>query len=802
MQRLPSLRLLIIALALLHLAPTPTLFAQNDSGISMTVTAAFDGFYKSGQWYPLQIEVANSGASVEGELRFTVGNPQFNEDVTYAAPISLPTQSNKRVTLLINDTGTSERGDVELVDENGRVVFSQPVSGMRQLGANDLLYGVVSSAGGELAYLEDIRSGRFISAEVAFLSLEQLPETAVAWKSLDIIILNDVDSSQLSVAQLAALDDWLNSGGQLVVTGGNGFEKTVTAVSDLLPVAPTSSETVPDLPNFNQQIPEPFRDDGPYLVTNSILRTGELLYFDDELPILAVNEVGRGSVYFLAIDPRTAPLLDWNGTDALWRTVVNRISPAAAWHAPIQNNSAAINVAQRLPDLNLPSALTLFLFLLVYVLLIGPLNYIILRRRNQLDRAWISIPSFILVFSLGTYFVGAQIRGSTALLNELSVAVSQNQGETAEVQTLLGLYAPQRGSYQFGVANDVQLRPLRGPYDGFTSGFDSIEASSNNQVQGMRLDVGEVAAFATHSYQPAFRATGQASLESEGTDAQLTATIQNNSDQPMTDVSLLFGNQIFSIADLEPGASDEFSTTLSESTLARNGVGSGTATSISPGSSPLLNNLDIVIGGSNYYQDEELIRRRMLIDAISGSGNSNIPTDSVTLIFWTDQPQIEPQLNRNLETSSTTLHFIELPLELNLDFATSSVVPTSLLSWSVLESNNVFSPEPTNVSFGQNGSVAFEYMPLGDYQTMQVETLTLSIGEPDSFDTLPQVLLWNWQQEVWDEVENASWGDTAVSNPTPYIGTNNTIRIRLVDQTSFGIYIDNVYPIISGENEP
>ncbi|MCB9006263.1 MAG: hypothetical protein H6656_02570 [Ardenticatenaceae bacterium] len=50
-----------------------------------------------------------------------------------------------------------------------------------------------------------------VDASVAFLTLEDLPETAVAWNALDVLIFNDADTSQLTSEQRTALDVWLRT---------------------------------------------------------------------------------------------------------------------------------------------------------------------------------------------------------------------------------------------------------------------------------------------------------------------------------------------------------------------------------------------------------------------------------------------------------------------------------------------------------------------------------------------------------------------------------------------------------------
>ena len=800
MQRMISPRYLLLYFGLVLLLPFHSAIAQENSPLSMRVVAGFDGFYKEDHWFPVQIEVSNSGPAIEGEILFESG-PTGNK-LSYSAPLSLPTQSNKIITLYVNlDSPTNQAIVIQTAD--GQTVAREPIATLLSVPKDSLLYGVVSSDGGELAYLESIQ-GNFSTANVAFLSITDLPETAVPWSNLDVLIFNDVDSSQMSSGQLSSLKAWIENGGQFVVTGGNGWEKTATAVSDLLPVTLTGSQTVDDLPDFNRQIPVDFRDPGPYLLTTSRIRSGELLYHNEGVPILASQQLGRGQTYFLAIDPRTAPLLDWDGADTLWSSIINRAPSKPLWQFPLQNSNGAVSAVSSLPSLNLPAVWQLFTFLLIYVLLIGPVNYIILKRRNQLDRAWITIPAIVLIFSLGTYIVGSTIRGNDAIINQISVAFSQAGGEQSQVQTLVGLYAPQRGSYDLSVPNEVAIRPLSSGFSNFNGGGNDEKISLANQtsIENMRLDVGEVATFATQSVQPAIRLDGAAIIESVGENLKLTATLLNNSNMALENGLLLFGNIGLDVGEIRAGGSKEIEQIFTQSMLSRNGFSTSSGSSFNSGNNPLSNHIDIILGSFNYYSDPVLYPRYELIQAIESHNLTQNATtlDSLTFVFWSERQGIEATINRNSSTSSVTLHFVEIPLTTNISAQSAKIIPPSFLEWTVLEATNVFTPEPTNLSFDGNSAVAFEYSPIADFQDLEVNQLLINIEQAGRDQQLPVVALWDWETAVWVELEDAAWGDTAVANFEPYLTPNNTIRIRLIDQSDFGIYINSVYPILSGES--
>lgn len=186
-------------------------------GLRLEARPGFDGYYKAGYWLPVQITAANAGPPLEGELRVLTGSSLSRDAVLYTAPLSLPTQSNKRVPLVVYLPRITGALTITLADNDGRTVAELPGSRLTELAPGDLLYGVVSSEPGALVFLENVAGGRR-QAAVAFLTLDDLPETGVAWSALDVLILDDVDAGRLSSAQRAALEGWIATGGQLVVT--------------------------------------------------------------------------------------------------------------------------------------------------------------------------------------------------------------------------------------------------------------------------------------------------------------------------------------------------------------------------------------------------------------------------------------------------------------------------------------------------------------------------------------------------------------------------------------------------------
>ncbi|RMG95344.1 MAG: hypothetical protein D6706_12165 [Chloroflexi bacterium] len=762
----------------------------------MSVRAGYDGFFRMEEWIPVFIHVANEGPAIEGELRITINNAG-SEKLTYTSPVSLPTKSNKRVVMYVLLPSFRSRITVHLYDDEGNRVHSANSELLKVINSDELLYGVVTSDPSEFSVLENAKL-TYKRASAAFLTLDELPENGVAWRALNVVVLDDVDTSQLTNDQRQAMLNWVSDGGQLVVTGGAGWQKTAVPLADILPVTVTGSQSIETLPALETATNQPFRDPGPYLVAISTLRNGELIFHQDGLPLLARRSLGRGSVFFLAPDPKLPPLADWDGSVAIWEAVLSQISSTPFWRNGVQNMYAAGTAVTALPSLALPSVPQIALFLFAYVIIIGPVNYHILKRFNRRELAWLTIPAIIIFFSGLSYLVGNQMRGTNIILNQLNVAYGQLDAPTMKVQSIIGLYSPQRHTYDLTLPPNSLIRPFDYNFGTTISGGNirDIQYSNNIIVNDIRTDISEIKTFLADTYIPAPNITGQATIINKNGTLNLEITIQNNSDLTLENAAILMGSTAYSLGHIPPGSSTTHANTFTTS------LTSPTYTSFAP----LSENAHILLGTSNYYSDREVFPRWQLLQAIETSsrfpGNTlTANNDRITLIAWTNQTlmDIQPDTN-NYETIGTTLYLLDIPLTNTFvqttDNTQSVTIDPSLLNWRVLSNSTVYEINIYNL-YLDNGWVQFSYKPWDIFKEFQAEELIIVVESSDV--TLPvSVSLWNWEQRTWEELENLKPGANKINNPAPYIGPGNEVQIE-IRATTGGVSIDAIYPLLTGQ---
>ena len=183
--------------AMAAFAPPPLYAAQSESGLRVEAVAAFGGAFKYGEWLPVWVSLENAGRDLEGQIQVLVQGR--GGSTTYAVEVSLPGGSRKRVPVYVLPNNYSRELEVQVVDGQGAVQAKQTVQ-VKGYPNVTFLTGLAAPERGALAAISGAGtpdSGR----PVVLVSsvLEELPDRMESLRSFDALVLNDVDSSSLSL---------------------------------------------------------------------------------------------------------------------------------------------------------------------------------------------------------------------------------------------------------------------------------------------------------------------------------------------------------------------------------------------------------------------------------------------------------------------------------------------------------------------------------------------------------------------------------------------------------------------------
>ena len=440
---------------------------QAGGTISLVVEGGFNSYTKSNAWLPLRITVENTGDAFEGELVVT-NDKTADAPERFAQPISLAKGARRQVTMYVPASASSF--EIQLVVGGQVITSATPL--IRQLADNDRLIVVVSDPPDAFNFLGDLGVPYGGRSLIALMQAAQLPDRTAAFDSVDVLVFNNVDTSALTPAQHDAIRAWIVAGGMLLLNGGPGAGLTLSGFADIAPARPGQG-LIGGTPLAFRQFIAPsvlgaMPDDLILNVPSVQLQlnpNAKTLISAKETPLIARREFGRGRVDQLAFDATLAPMRDWVGRGQVFATLIGgRVDLPSAVGA-LREDSLPGQTASALPAAALPSVLLVGGFLILYVLMIGPLNYLILRRFRRLSWAWITIPSIVLAFTLAGVLTGFRLRGNASQLHRLNLVMGDARLPEARSFSLLGLFAPRRTEVDVEMGQDLaeQVADVRTP---------------------------------------------------------------------------------------------------------------------------------------------------------------------------------------------------------------------------------------------------------------------------------------------------------------------------------------------------
>lgn len=814
--KLAMIGLAIVSAALLMLAPGPGVpparaatldkaVAQQAGPIQMQVEAGFGGRYREGRWMPVLIRVSNSGPGMSGVLRVLEDTGIRLTNGGFSTPIDLPNQSSKQVFLYVATEAFASQIRVDLVADNGILVASA-VAPLTRISPTDALVGIVTEAPAGSLDFSAIRT--YGAAVQTNLSLDNLPPLAQALEALDVLVFNDVDTGRLALDRRRAVEDWALSGGHLIVMGGPNWQKTRAGFDALLPFAGSGTVTLNSLDSLAAFVAA--GDDRPKAVNviaaGGTLRTdargdSRVLVEQDGAPLIIRRTYGNGIVDYVTLDPNQEPLRSWASTRDVWGALVGTISTRAAWADGVADSTAAVRAINYVRGLRLPDAVQLAGFLFVYIILIGPLNYLILRRLRRLEWAWVTIPALIALTSVGAYFIGSNLRGTLPIVSRMNV-VQQWPGEpNARLDGIVGVLAPRRSVYSVEAGAGVALRALSSD----TAAGMMIEEGARYAANNIPVDSGISANFVTSAVIQPLLVTGTATITiSRPGELEIQGEIRNNSPQTLSDAIVFCLNTPITLGELAPGETHPFRLTATIPELAIPSIASGPSAIAALYSrtygiyrySRELTAADLLTSGYQSVRAETTAdqveqRRRsffasaMTSDLERGSGRGF----GVYFAAWADGSPIEVNLRDTASnTDDLTLYIIGLTTRRGGTTQEVSLTPGQTM-WMPLTRTILGEYSPYNLYVVGGNAAAFRFVPAPALRLGVVRNFTLTLRQ-NLNAAAGVVSVWDTQRGQWADLDpkdaTQSQGRSAIQYvfDTPadlarYVGSDGSVRVQV-----------------------
>lgn len=766
------------------------------------INAGYGGLYRSDEWFPIQVRITNYGVDFSGRV---VVRPQTTAGLqdTYAVPISelsAPLSPDNptiaQTTLYAIGQNRDLNLHVELVNQTGATVASAQTP-VRNIPTADRMYIVISSR--TLNMMSAVT--RNASALQANWTLNNIPNQAGALSAVNALVLDDVNTSALTQAQSDALQTWVLNGGHLIIAGTSDISGLADGLSPFIPDGMVTERGTSSLLRFTK------RGDVPVglsmIATGTVAPTARLLAeTDQERPLIVRHEVGHGTVDYLTFSPSLAPFTIWRGTNDVLFTLLASTQPVPPWAYGFYDWGSAHSALQIMPGLTLlPSVWSLLAFLTAYVVVIGPINYLILTWINRRDYAWYTIPLSIMLFSFLAYSLGFELRGEVVTMNRLNVVQAWTNSDQAQVNQLIGLLSPQRGTYNLSPQDGNLLRPL-GEYSSVLTvdrqSTVEILQSPNFEAHQFTVDASFMIGFSSEGTIPRPQINGAVTVtvDPDG-NKSLRGYIQN--DLPFTlsyptlitagithplGETLSNGLIDLSITSPTPPLMESVTASPQEHLYNTSLVTHNAVVRSRQAAYVFSNEQDFNLWDSSNDRVEsqrnaqrDYLIQTLLHDQYATTGRGN----RVFLIGWSDQAILDASVNVNsqqIRESNTTLYIIELEAEYPTQ--ESRTITQDQFTWITMERGTGSFTAPVLLEPAFDDPLAFRFTPQPTAILDHVEQLTIIVDRASLTNRRVMLEIWNWKNKEWDFIEAIDDEWIVIDDPAPYLGALNAVELRTI----------------------
>ena len=294
-------------------------------------------------------------------------------------------------------------------------------------------------------------------------------------------------------------------------------------------------------------------------VIASEVRDGHVVLAAGDIPLVVTANRGSGRVTALMFSPEREPFKSWKNLTTFWTRLAE--VPAALYASTDYAGSygqSADGIFGAMIDSRQVHKLPvgwLLVLLLVYLLVIGPLDRLWLKRINKPMLTWITFPAYVIFFSGLIYFIGYKLRAGESECTELHVVDALRNGDRAELRgrTFISIYAPANTKYP--LASDLKFATFRGEFMASGGGQNSEAASILHTGDNFRAEI-FVPVWTSQLYVSDWWHSGTmpfaVTLQAVGDD-DWRLTVENRTDHAVTAAQLVVGENMFAVGELAAG---------------------------------------------------------------------------------------------------------------------------------------------------------------------------------------------------------------------------------------------------------
>lgn len=584
---------------------------ENEENLELTVHYGYDGYVKYGRFMNVKADITSRDHVFSGWIQVIV--PKSKNNVAYRKRVLVTAGTKESVSIILPVFEDAPYMQVQLIDNNGNTVIENKYR-LKIGNFENLAYvGILSDKPNRLKYLDEF------GTRVFYLDKDSITDDYRVLDLLDIIVINQFDTSKLKEDQINALDKWVTEGGTLVIGTGEYRTKTLGGLKKLYSIYNEETgirdqiafgldtgglqklkqdiidyeeerkiflETIKDRNKmleaygnetisvdtslFNKWTKEAIEDLEPDYVekyiTPVMLKGGSVIVADRGFNLMQVVPHGHGKIQLFSFDL---------GLDSKYQTF------GLAILDQIRNNLSIDKLAQLDEEYygtyldygiydgmsytnakEIPKTGGYLIILLIYLCLIGPVTFLVLKKLDRRNLTWCVVPLMAVIFTLIIYFKGSDTRIDEPYAGYVRILRYTDDNKVNE-ELYFSLTAPYNNDYSVTLDKPYNIIELLGngdisylySYNKREYYYDNFITSINYGADKTELKIKDNPAFSPVYYQWDGEHTGKNRLvcDLHYTGDKISGTITNGFDFDINNAMLTSDGYVINIGKIKKG---------------------------------------------------------------------------------------------------------------------------------------------------------------------------------------------------------------------------------------------------------
>lgn len=422
--------------------------------------------------YDVKLTVENTGKDWEGTVRLAViGSYGSKTDCAYDTVISLPQGSTKQFVVRIprdsfSSSGKSGDVNVSLINGNSKVAAQTTFKQLLNEEADALTMGILSDDYSALTYLDMGGQKLYYYSDEYPIKLMELNQDNLkdALETMTFLVIDRYNTGVLTDDEILVIEKWIVDGGVLIIGTGSYAEDTLCGFDYLGIECREVYEKGVNVNKWNSE--SEYVDWSKLNMANLMDTTNQYMQYHLSLAMTFSDSDGAVGVLPYSLSElgrlKASDFGDYISQSSFVNCILDDVSSSAnsryrssySGHDKYDNAYSSRRMLAMLGNSsnNLNFGVLKFI-VIVYVILVGPVLYLILRALKKRDLYWVVVPASALLGIFLVFFAG---RGFEVVSTRVYSVTVCNLSDKSDCRTYLHCYDANHREWNLRLSEDYE----------------------------------------------------------------------------------------------------------------------------------------------------------------------------------------------------------------------------------------------------------------------------------------------------------------------------------------------------------